>query len=292
MVAGMKTEDIRRQHVQQYLALPRTDAERFRVGPGNVPEQGDGGLGYPGANEPRQQREVKILNQHDGTVGFRFRRDHVREFGVDLFVGVPIGGSERGPHVGEMTQRPQALIRESIVIALFLLGREPHPPQGIGGIVGRHSDLIEPVDGFAIGGSRAVRYPHTRTGSHDRLQGRHHAARRHLHHRAMIGVVIVDVRLAVRDDEHLRGVQVIVHHLFEGLRSPVLAKIDFQALLLLGLGQYLAHLGQDGLRRSANEHHRGSACPGCRRSARSPNGAAAATQPAPPAAPAAAPRCR
>jgi hypothetical protein len=61
----------------------------------------------------------------------------------------------------------------------------------------------------------------------------------------MIRVEIVDVGLAVRHDDHLRGMQVIAHHLPQRLRRPVLAKIDLQALLLLGLGQHLAHLRQD-----------------------------------------------
>jgi hypothetical protein len=93
-----------------------------------------------------------------------------------------------------------------------------------------------------------MRDPHARTGAHDGLERRHHAARRHLHHGAMIRVEIVDVGLAVRHDDDLRRIQVIAHHLLQRLRRPVLAKIDFQALLLLRLGQHLAHLRQNGQR--------------------------------------------
>ena len=61
---------------------------------------------------------------------------------------------------------------------------------------------------------------------------------------------VVDVGLAIRHDDHLRGIQVIAHHLAQRLRRPVLAKIDFQALLLLGLGQHLPHLGENRQRRA------------------------------------------
>ncbi len=74
VVARVKTEDVGRQHVQQHLALPRAHAEGLGVGPGNVPEQRNGGLGYPPANEVRQQREMKILDEHHGTVGVSIRR--------------------------------------------------------------------------------------------------------------------------------------------------------------------------------------------------------------------------
>ena len=110
---------------------------------------------------------------------------------------------------------------------------------------------------------------------------------------AVIRVEIVDVGLAVRHDDHLRGVQMIAHHLLQRLRRPVLVKIDLQPLLFLGLRQHLPHLRQDRAWTSAaTRRRRDSACRGCRRSAPRPSAAAAARPPARSTAPAAAPRCR
>ena len=64
----------------------------------------------------------------------------------------------------------------------------------------------------------------------------------------MIGIEIVNVRLAVRHDEYLCGFEMIAHHLLERLRRPILMEIDFQALLLFRFGQHLTHLRQDWLR--------------------------------------------
>ena len=63
-------------------------------------------------------------------------------------------------------------------------------------------------------------------------------------------IEIVDIGLAVRDDDDLRGMQIVAHHLPQRLRRPVLAKVDLQSLLLLGFRQHLAHLRQYRQRRA------------------------------------------
>jgi len=73
VIARVESQNVRRQHVQQHLALPRANAEGLGIGPRDVPEQRDGCLRDPGADELRQQREVKILDQHHGAVRAGFR---------------------------------------------------------------------------------------------------------------------------------------------------------------------------------------------------------------------------
>ena len=46
VIASMKAENVRCQHVQQDVAFPGTHTEGFSIGSGNMPEQGDGGLGF------------------------------------------------------------------------------------------------------------------------------------------------------------------------------------------------------------------------------------------------------
>jgi hypothetical protein len=100
MKARMEPQDIGGQHMRQDLTLPRTHAEGFGIGPGNVPEQGDGRFGNLVADEFGQQREVKVLNHDHRTIGIRLRRHHVRKLGVDLFVGLPVRGAKGGSYVG------------------------------------------------------------------------------------------------------------------------------------------------------------------------------------------------
>ena len=146
VIAGVKSQDVRRQHVQQHLALPRTHAEGLGVRPGDVPEQCNRRLGYFLADQLRQQREMEILDQNHRAVGVRFRRHHLGELGVHLFVGAPVAGAKRRPHVGQMAQRPQPFIGKSVVVALFLFFGEPHPAQGVGRDrrAARESDRSDP----------------------------------------------------------------------------------------------------------------------------------------------------
>ena len=120
VIAGMKPQDVGRQHVQQHFALPRTHAESLGIGPGDVPEQRDRRLGYFLADELRQQREMEILYQDHGTVGVRFGGHDLGELGVHFLVGAPIAGAKRRPHIGQMAQRPQPFIGEPIVVSLLL----------------------------------------------------------------------------------------------------------------------------------------------------------------------------
>ncbi len=163
VIARVKPQDVGRQHVQQHLALPRTHAEGLGIGPRDVPEQRDRRLGYFLADQLRQQSEMEVLDQDHGTVGVRFRRHHLGELGVHLLIGAPIAGAERRPHVGQMAQRPEALIGKSVVITLLLFLRQPDAAQGIGRIVGRHPDLIVSIHGLAVRGAGAVRHPHSRS---------------------------------------------------------------------------------------------------------------------------------
>ena len=106
VIARVKTQNVGRQHMRQHLALPGTHTESLGVRPGDMPEQGDRRAGNFFANQQRQQRKMKILDENDRGRGGRFRRDDLRELGVDLFVCAPVAGAKRRPDIGQMTQRP------------------------------------------------------------------------------------------------------------------------------------------------------------------------------------------
>ncbi len=210
-----------------------------------MPEQRDRGLRNFPADQVRQEREMEILDQDHRTVRARFRRHHVGELLIHFFVGMPIAGAKRRSDIGQVAQRPQTLVAKSVVIALFLIFGQPHAAQSIRRIIGRHADLIVSIHRLVIRGAGAVRHPDPRTGAHDGLERRHHAARGDLHDRILVGVEIVDVGFPIRDDDDLRRMQVIAHHLAQRLGCPVFVKIDFQPLRFLRLGQHLAHLRQN-----------------------------------------------
>src|SRR2546422_2708135 len=98
-----------------------------------------------------------------------------------------------------MAQRPQPLVRESIVVSGLLLRRQPHAAQLIGRLLRRHRHAGMLVHHLPIGGATAVCNPRARAGAHDRLHGRDQAARGPPQ-RDAIALADVDVRLAVGQD--------------------------------------------------------------------------------------------
>ena len=103
VIAGVETEDVGAQQMQQHLVLPRTDSEGLGVGPGYVPEQDDGGIRLAIADEFRQQREVIVLDQHHRIAFAGLPGHDGRELLVDRAVGIPVTLAEGRPDVREMT---------------------------------------------------------------------------------------------------------------------------------------------------------------------------------------------
>ena len=82
-------------------------------------------LAVPGA----RIEDLKAVYSHTHALGQCrniIRRHHLGELGVHLFVGPPVAGAKCRPHIGQVAQRPQSFVGESIVIALLLLRRQPH----------------------------------------------------------------------------------------------------------------------------------------------------------------------
>ena len=125
VVARVETEDRAAEQALEDLGAPRADAERLGVRPWNVPERDDGGARQPLAHHPRQQREVVVLDQHDRIVGLRFVRHRIGEALVDAAVLPPVLVAEHRPDMGDVAQRPQAFVRETIVVAALLRLGQP-----------------------------------------------------------------------------------------------------------------------------------------------------------------------
>ena len=125
----VEAEDAAAEHPGEQLGAPRADRERLGIRPGNVPERQDRRVRQPLADHPRQQREVVVLHQHDRVARLRFlRRDRIGELLVDARDSAPSRSVRNvGPHMGDVAQRPEALVGEAEVIALLLFLRQPDP---------------------------------------------------------------------------------------------------------------------------------------------------------------------
>ena len=132
------------------------------------------------ADHRRQQREVVVLHQHDRVLAARLGDHRIGEALVDVAVVLPVRFAEHRPHVGDVAQRPHALVGEAVVVALLLLGAEPDAAQQVLVVPGRHADAVVRVDHLAVGAAAAVRDPGARAGAHHRLDRGHQAARRPL----------------------------------------------------------------------------------------------------------------
>ena len=105
-----------------------------------------------------------------------------------------------GPHVGDVTQRPEPFVGEAVVVTGFLLRAEPDAAELIGRPLDGHGHPVVSIHDVAVGGAAAMRNPCPGTGAHDRFERRDHAARRPSHF-DRVAVADVDVRLAIRHDD-------------------------------------------------------------------------------------------
>ena len=84
------------------------------------------------------KREVVVLHQHDRVFAARLGDHRVGEALVDRLVELPVGFAEHRPHVRDVAERPQPFVGEAVVVAVFLLGRQPEPAQRVLRVPGRH----------------------------------------------------------------------------------------------------------------------------------------------------------
>ena len=84
VIAKMKSQEVVAEQAVEQLFLPRKDAERLAVGPGNVPELGDDQVRIPLLEIARQESEVIILDEHKGRPAVGFLEDRVAESALTL----------------------------------------------------------------------------------------------------------------------------------------------------------------------------------------------------------------
>ncbi len=151
---GVEAQDAAAEQAIEQFGAPGADREGLRVRPGDVPEGDHRGLRQPFADHARQQREMVVLHQQDRVGRAGLLRHRVGELAVHVVVVLPVTGAEYRPHVGDVAQRPETLVGETVVIACLLLGGEPHPPEPVARMLRRHPDPVARVDYLPVGLSR------------------------------------------------------------------------------------------------------------------------------------------
>ncbi len=173
---GLESDDIAMQQAFDEVMPPRTGVDRLPLRPGNVPEADDPGTRQPGANQHRRNREVIVLDQDDGRFARGLLAYGVGKPTVDQAIGTEVACAKHRTHGGLMTQRPQTLVGEAVVVALLLVGIQPDAAQTIRRIVRRHEQAVTVLGGDAIGRSRPVRHPDTAAAPEERLNSIDHAS--------------------------------------------------------------------------------------------------------------------
>src|SRR5882724_2994914 len=107
MGLDMETNQVCSQQAFQQFTPPGTDAEGFRIRPGNMPEDGYTRVRPVQFNQPRQQSEVIILNQYNWPrrIGDLFQYCFSK-FSVHFEIALPIGRAKNRTSMGNMTERP------------------------------------------------------------------------------------------------------------------------------------------------------------------------------------------
>ena len=137
----LKGQEIVGEETKENVAPPGTHAQPIRIRPWNMPEMRAADAGRARAQFGGSEREVIVLNEDQGAARSQFIGDCFRESCVDRAVGIPILRSEDWLDVNGVAERPDAFVRESLVVAVHLLLSQPYSAQGVGGGIGRERVL-------------------------------------------------------------------------------------------------------------------------------------------------------
>ncbi len=246
----VEPDDARPQQPFDELIAPGADAHALGVGPGDVPERDDGRAREAGADHRGGEGEVVVLHEDDGVVRVDLVADGVSEALVDLAVLLPVRGTKLGARVGDVTEGPESLVGEAVVVPGLLLLGEPHPAHHVRLLPGRHLHPVAGVRRLAVGRTASMRDPHARARAHHRLERRHQPARRVHDAGASARGLLVDVRLAVGDDHHPLALEVLRQDAAQTVGAPVSAARVGLAVLRQARDQ-LADVPHQGLKLTA-----------------------------------------
>src|SRR5215510_8989560 len=121
----MKPEEIISQQAREQLPPPGTHAVDLPGWPGDVPEVHDRQGRETLTEQGWAERQVIILDPHDGIGPGAFLDDRLGKVGIDLLVMTPVERLEHRALEIEVTQGPEGAVGEAIVKPPHLRLTEP-----------------------------------------------------------------------------------------------------------------------------------------------------------------------
>jgi hypothetical protein len=174
----MKSDKVCPQHPFQDLPFPRADLKRFRRGPGDMPKEADHGIRPSLPNQLGEQGKMIILNEEKRTLLAAFLKNGIGEFLIHLHIRLPILLLKMGTVMGQMTERPDRLVGEPIIIPFLFFPCEPDPAKGIKWRLRRNEDLVLAIHKVTILLSGPVGDPDTTRRPKDGIKRRDKTTRR------------------------------------------------------------------------------------------------------------------
>src|ERR1039457_1321539 len=203
MRLNMETDEVSSQKAVDEFALPRADAEGFRIGPGYVPEDGDTRVRPCFFDHSWKQSKVVVLYEKQWRFrAFHFSEDGVGEAAVNLLVVKPVLRPKYRTCMRDVTEWPKTLVGKASVVASLFFVAKPNAPERIGRMIWRDSEAIMRVHHFPVGATGAVSDPCAVARKKDRFERSDDTARGNDHvYRSVSFIKDVHVRLAIRDNE-------------------------------------------------------------------------------------------
>ncbi len=190
---ALEADDVGAEQPVQDLPPPgqlRVDAVRRER---DVIEEPDDQVGSALAEHPRHELQLVVVYPHHGAVGCR-ARGRLGESTVDPHVRLPPFAVERRRRDDVVVERPERVVRETLVVLLELRLRERHRDD-------RDAAVLERLE-LAIGDARPAD-PRAVGGAHHGLEGGDEAAGRALPVGLAVGTLLVVHREPVGDHDHL-----------------------------------------------------------------------------------------
>src|SRR5262249_41658205 len=123
----VEPNQVRAEQPVDQLALPRTNRERLRIRPRDVPENRDPSVRTRFLDHPWRESEVIILHEdHRIRLTRSLFKKCFGEAAIHGLILVPILGAENRTSMRDMAQRPQTFIGESKIESLLFLRSEPN----------------------------------------------------------------------------------------------------------------------------------------------------------------------
>ncbi len=122
------------------------------------------------------KREMIILDEDESGIVPGFLQDGFGKSLVHAAIGGPMIGIEDRTSEGDVTERPQTLVREAGVVSFFFSLGQPNAPKRVLGSIRRNLDVIEVIDSLAVSVAAAVSDPEAAAGAHHGIERAGHAA--------------------------------------------------------------------------------------------------------------------